>query len=515
MNQGKPPVMKAAEHFDVLILGAGVSGVGAACHLRRECPGKSVVLLERRGDIGGTWDLFRYPGIRSDSDMYTFGYNFRPWTEPKVLADGPSIKSYVHETAREYGITEHIRYRRRAVRADFDSDRDLWTVTAEREDARRTETYTCRFLLGCTGYYNYDTGYRPDFPGESRFRGPVIHPQHWPEDLDYTGKRVVVIGSGATTITLVPAMAGDAAHVTMLQRSPSYIASLPAFDRLGMALRRFLPEMAVYRIARTRNILLQRTFYKVSQHWPHFVRRLLQKGPRRWLGEDFDLRHFDPHYNPWDQRVCVVPDGDLFRVLREGKASIVTDHIETFTENGIRLRSGRELEADIIVSATGLDLQVLGGMELAVDGGSVPVHDRLTYKGVMLEGVPNAAIVIGYINASWTLKADIASEYVCRLLGYMQRHGYTRVVPEDHEGCKTDGTIMDALNAGYVRRAADRLPRQGSRIPWRVTHDYFRDAPMLRHGRIDDGWLRFSTVSASVEQPRVEQPEPQAKAEAS
>lgn len=487
----------ATQHFDVLIVGAGLSGIGAACHLTRECPDKTFALIERREDIGGTWDLFRYPGIRSDSDMYTFGYNFRPWTEPKVLADGASIKSYVGETAREYGIDEHIRYGRRVTRAAWSGDAGVWTVTVRREDTGRTERYTCDFLLGCTGYYDYDAGYKPDFPGESEFQGPVIHPQHWPEDLDYAGKKVVVIGSGATAVTLVPAMADQAAHVTMLQRTPTFIASLPALDKLSMKLRTVLPEMAVYRLARGRNIVLQRTMYKAAQRWPRVMRRMLEKGVRRWLGSEY-VPHFSPDYNPWDQRLCVVPDGDLFKTVRDGRASVVTDRIETFTENGILLQSGDEIEADIIISATGLELQMLGGVEIEVDGEPVALNERLTYKGVLLEGVPNAAMIVGYINASWTLKADIASEYVCRLLNHMDKRGYAQVVAEDHEGCKTDATIMDALDAGYVRRAADRLPRQGSKGPWRLAHDYLRDRPVLRRGPIEDGCLHFSRAQTAA-----------------
>jgi len=481
------------EHVDVLIVGAGISGIGAACHLSRECPAKSFAILERREDLGGTWDLFRYPGIRSDSDMMTFGYKFRPWKETRILADGPSIKRYVRETAREYDVHRKIRYGLKVTRASFSSERATWTVEAIREATGETERYTCNFLIGCTGYYNYDTGYRPSLPGEPDYTGRIIHPQHWPEDLDYRGKRVVVIGSGATAITLIPSMADDAEHITMLQRTPSYIMSVPANDSMAESLYRRLPDWLVYRLIRGRNIRLQRFIYNISQRRPKLVRRLLRKWTRRHVGDQVDPGHFQPDYDPWDQRMCIVPDGDLFKKLRDGEASVVTGEIETFTENGIRLKDGTELEADLVIAATGLELELLGGMQLEVDGEYVDVSKRLTYKGVMLEGVPNAAVMIGYINASWTLKVDIACEYVCRLLNYMGRKGYDRVVPRDREGNITDGTIMDKLQAGYVQRAANRLPRQGLKYPWRVLHDYRSDVPKLTRGPIADRHLEFRT----------------------
>lgn len=484
----------SSQHYDVLIIGAGVSGIGLACRLARNCPDKSVAILERRSDLGGTWDLFRYPGIRSDSDMYTFGYAFRPWTQTQILADGPSIKGYVRETAREHAIQDNIYYGLDVRRARWSSERACWTVTARSEATGGNRRFSCNFLIGATGYYHYDAGYKPDFPGESRFQGEIVHPQHWPEDLDYTGKRVVVIGSGATAITLVPSMAGDAAEVTMLQRSPSYIASLPAIDRLSEQLYRVLPEEWVYSLARKRNITLQRLIYKASKRWPGPVRWLLREGIRRQLGGQVDMRHFDPDYNPWDQRLCVVPNGDLFRVLRSGEASIVTDHIETFTENGIRLQSGQELEADIIVTATGLDLQMFGNMTLQVDDEPVNLPNRLMYKSVMIEGVPNAAMILGYINASWTLKVDIAGEYIARLLRHMDVHGHDVAVAHDYEGCKTDRSALDALKSGYAERAAHRIPRQGTKPPWEVTNDYQRDRPVLREGPIEDGFLEFSRL---------------------
>lgn len=489
------------EHLNVLILGAGISGIGAACHLRRKCPSKTFAILERRDAIGGTWDLFRYPGIRSDSDMYTFGFNFRPWTEPKILADGPSIKKYVRETAEEYGVDKHIRFGIKVTAASWSSSNNQWTVTARRESEGK-ETgeellFTCDFLLGCTGYYNYDEGYRPAFPDEKNFGGDIIHPQHWPEDLDYRGKKVVVIGSGATAITLVPSMAGKAAHVTMLQRSPTYIMSLPAIDPVSSRLQKLLPSMVVYRMSRARNIGLQRFMYKASRSRPKAVKRLLLRMVRKQVGRHADMRHFTPAYNPWDERLCVVPNGDLFKAIRSGKASVVTDHIEAFTSKGIKLKSGEELEADIIVTATGLNIRLLGGIHMEVDGRTIAPHDCLTYKGVLVENVPNAAIVIGYTNASWTLKADIASEYVCRLLKYMDKNGYTRVVPIDRHNSRTQDTVLGGLNSGYIRRAINELPKQGRSRPWKIVQDYVKDVPILRYAPIEDDALVFTTTPGS------------------
>ncbi len=478
-------------HFDVLIVGAGLSGIGAACHLSRKCPDQSFAIIERRQRMGGTWDLFRYPGVRSDSDMYTLGYNFRPWTEPKVLADGPSIREYIVDTADEYGVADKIRYGRRMLSGNFDSGSHLWTVETELEETGEKEIFTCRFLLCCTGYYNYDAGYTPDFPGVADFKRQVVHPQHWPDDLDYSGKKVVVIGSGATAVTLVPAMAPQAEHVTMLQRSPTYIATVPERDELSVKLRRYLPEMAVYRLARARNIGFQRFIFKLSRKKPKMVRRALLSAARRQLEGSVDMKHFTPRYNPWDERLCAVPDGDLFKVLRKGQASVVTDQIDTFTENGLRLQSGEELEADIVITATGLDLQLLGGAALTVDGEARKPNDVLVYKGVMLRDVPNMAMVFGYTNASWTLKADIAAEYVCRLLNLMARKGVQQVVPRDREGCDTDKSFLD-LQSGYIQRAAGRMPRQGNKAPWKVLSNYLYDLPRLRYGAIEDDTLEFS-----------------------
>ncbi|WP_375481389.1 flavin-containing monooxygenase [uncultured Jatrophihabitans sp.] len=481
-----------APHTDVLIIGAGISGVGTACHLARECPDKTVRILERRATIGGTWDLFRYPGVRSDSDMFTFGFNFRPWNDTKVLADGESIRHYLSDTAAEYGIEGLIDFDRQVVSASWSSADNRWTVET-RDAAGATQTYTAGVLVAGSGYYNYDTGYRPEFPGETSFTGPVVHPQHWPADLDYAGKRVVIIGSGATAVTLVPAMVPDAAHVTMLQRSPTYVVSLPGNDRISGALRKVLPDSAVWKLARARNIAVQRGTYALARLRPNVIRNFVVKGAEKALDGASDVANFTPSYQPWDQRLCVVPDGDLFRAIRSGKADVVTDRIRRFTAEGIELESGDVLPADVIIAATGLDVQLLGGATLEVDGEAVAVNERLTYKATLLEGVPNMALVFGYINASWTLKADLAGEYLCRVLTHLDRHGLTTFVAHGGADDHGEGSVLGALNSGYVRRGDRHLPRQGSRGPWRVTNDYLRDAITLRHSSVDDGVLEFST----------------------
>lgn len=482
----------SGEITDVLIIGAGLSGIGMACHLVRECPGKSVAILERRQAIGGTWDLFRYPGIRSDSDMFSFGYKFRPWNDLKVLADGPSIRAYIRDTAREYGVDRKITYGFKTTKADWSAAERCWTVSGIDEASGEPRSVKARFLIGATGYYNYDAGFQPDFPGLERFQGRFVHPQKWPEDLDYRGKRVVVIGSGATAVTLVPAMAGDAAHVTMLQRSPTYIFSVPALDKLSGFLKTFLPESWVYGFARRRNITVQRWLYIAARRWPHLVRRWLLSNVRKALGPDFDMSHFTPKYNPWDERLCAVPNADLFTALKSGKASVATDQIDSFTETGIRLKSGKELAADIVVSATGLNIQLLGGTEIALGGVAKPVSSSMMYKGVLVQDVPNFGYIFGYINAPWTLKADIASSYLCRLLNHMDGKGIKVVTPRDLEGCAIDDTIMGGLASGYVRRAKGNLPRQGRKLPWAVLHDYKRDKAMLLDDAIEDGNLEFA-----------------------
>ncbi len=479
--------------LDVLIIGAGLSGIGAACHLQRECPGKSFAIIERRKEIGGTWDLFRYPGIRSDSDMYTMGYNFKPWKGTKVLADGPSIKAYVEEAAEENGVSDKIKFGRKVVNANWDSASKRWKVGVEEEATGKKETITCKFLLGCTGYYNYDEGFLPDFPGAKAFKGDVIHPQHWPEDLDYSGKKVVVIGSGATAITLIPAMADKVEHITMLQRSPTYVMSLPEDDFITKPLSRWLSDSALYKIGRTKNIRFQRALYKQCKQRPNMMRKALLWGVKNALGDEVDMAHFTPNYNPWDERLCFVPDGDLFRAIKSGKADVVTDHIEKFTRNGILLKSGKVLEADIIVSATGLQMQIFGGMEMSVDTETVNVSKCMTYKGVLVNDVPNMGFIFGYTNASWTLKADIAGEYICRLLNYMDKKGIKTVVPRDNEGCMTDLPFFD-LQSGYVMRAKNNMPKQGTKKPWKVLNNYLSDKPMLEKGQIDDGVLEFCNV---------------------
>jgi monooxygenase len=485
------------EHLDVLIVGAGLSGVGAAWHLQDRCPGKSYAILEARGDLGGTWDLFRYPGIRSDSDMHTLGYRFKPWTAARSITDGPSILEYVRQTARENRIEEKIRFLHRVVRAGWSSDEARWIVEAERTDSGEAVRLTCDFLWTCSGYYRYDQGYTPEFEGAERFSGPIVHPQHWPEDLDYEGKRVLVIGSGATAVTLVPAMAEKAAHVTMLQRSPTYIASLPAQDRLAAWLRRRLPERAAYAAVRWKNVLIQSVFYQLSRRRPEMIKRFIRRGVERSLPLGYDVdRHFKPRYNPWDQRMCLVPDGDLFRTISAGEASVVTDTIRTFTERGIELDSGEVLEADVIVTATGLNLLFLGGVELEVDGEPVDVPRKMTYKGMMLGGVPNMAFTVGYTNASWTLKADLTSEYVCRLLRHMDAHGYRRCVPEVDPNV-TEQPLLD-FTSGYVQRSLQDFPKQGSKEPWKLRQNYVFDIRTIRRGPIDDGAMRFGSGEAGT-----------------
>lgn len=483
------------EHFDVLIVGAGLSGIGAAHHLQERCPGKTYAVLEAREQIGGTWDLFRYPGIRSDSDMHTLGYRFRPWTEAKSIADGPSILRYVRDAARDGGIEGRTRLCHKVVAAEWSSEEARWSVEVERTDSGETVTMTCGFLSMCSGYYRYDQGYTPEFPGQERFGGEVVHPQHWPEDLDYAGKRVVVIGSGATAVTLVPAMAKEAARVTMLQRSPTYVVSMPGEDGLANWLRRFLPDRVSYPIVRWKNVILQGVFYRLSRSRPNLAKKILRRGLTRVLPAGYDIdTHFKPTYNPWDQRLCLVPDADLFRSLSDGSAEIVTDRIASFTEKGIELESGDELEADVIITATGLNLLFLGGMRLAVDGTEPDLAKAFTYKGMMLSGVPNFAYTLGYTNASWTLKADLTSEYICRLLNHMDANGYRQCVPEVTDPSITEEPLLD-FNSGYVLRSLDSLPKQGSKEPWKLRQNYPFDLRNLRFGPIDDGTMQFSRAA--------------------
>jgi cation diffusion facilitator CzcD-associated flavoprotein CzcO len=485
-----------AEHFNVLIVGAGLSGIGAAHHLQERCPGKSYAIFEAREDIGGTWDLFRYPGIRSDSDMHTLGYCFRPWTEAKSIADGPSILRYVRDTAREGGIDRRIRLRHRVVSAAWSSAEGRWTVEAERGDGGETVTVSCDFLFMNSGYYRYDEGYTPEFPGRERFEGEVVHPQHWPEGFDYAGKRVVVIGSGATAVTLVPAMAAEAAHVTMLQRSPTDVVSMPGEDGLANRLRSFLPDRVVYPIVRWKNVVLQGLSYRLSRRRPELMKKLLRRGVMKALPPGYDVdTHFKPRYNPWDQRLCLVPDADLFKALHSDRAEIVTDRIATFTERGVALESGRELEADAIVTATGLNLLFLGGIRISIDGEEPDLARALTYKGMMLSDFPNFVYTLGYTNASWTLKADLTSEYVCRLINHMDAHGYRVCTPEVTDPEVTEEPLLD-FNSGYVLRSIDHLPKQGSKEPWKLRQNYPVDLRMLRRGPLEDGVIRFSSSAS-------------------
>jgi monooxygenase len=479
------------EHFDVLIVGAGLSGVGAAFTLQRDCPKKTFAILEARDTLGGTWDLFRYPGIRSDSDMYTLGYSFRPWKDEKVLADGPSILQYIKETASEGGIDKKIRFHHCVKRASWSSDEALWTVEVERGEQQQLVSFTCNFLFTCSGYYSYAEGYSPTFPGAARYTGTIVHPQHWPQSLDYAGKRVVVIGSGATAVTLIPAMAQTAGHVTMLQRSPSYVVSAPNRDGLVNFLRRHLPAQIAYRLVRWRNVLFGMAFFQLCRRYPMAIRNFILKGIRGALGPDYDIAtHFTPRYNPWDQRLCLVPDGDLFESIKSGKASVCTAEIDSFTEQGIKLKDGRQLDADIIVTATGLNVVVLGNMQLFVDGQKADPAKTISYKGCMYSGMPNLASTFGYTNASWTLKCELTCNYVCRLLNFMDRSGREICVPRNDDPSMQPETWLN-LTSGYIQRAAGRLPMQGSKKPWKLYQNYFLDLITFRFGAIDDGVLRF------------------------
>ncbi|MCB9569002.1 MAG: NAD(P)/FAD-dependent oxidoreductase [Myxococcales bacterium] len=479
-----------AEHLDVLIIGAGISGIGAAVHLQRRCPNKRYAIIEARARLGGTWDLFRYPGIRSDSDMFTLGFAFRPWREAKAIADGPAILRYLEESAREFGVDRQIRYGLRMERARWSSAERRWRVELRDQESGEVKVLSCSFLFAATGYYRYDRGFTPEFPGRERFAGTIVHPQLWPEDLDYAGKKIIVIGSGATAMTLVPALAEKAAHVTMLQRSPTYVISAPSEDKVAAALLRRLPTEVAYALARWKNIGVSSLFYRASRRFPKAISRFLIEGARRRLPAGYDVeRHFTPRYKPWDQRLCLVPRGDIFKAIRRGAASVVTDTIETFTERGIRLRSGEELEADIIVTATGLELQLFGGAELWVDGRRIDVHETMAYRAMMLGGVPNLAFAVGYTNASWTLKVELVAEYVCRLLRHMDAHGYASCRP------RLDPSVPEApllnFSAGYVAGALPQLPRGGARHPRRVFEDYALDRITLKAAPIDDGVLDF------------------------
>jgi monooxygenase len=488
-----------SEHFDVLIVGAGLSGIGAAWHLRDKCPDKTFAILEGRDAIGGTWDLFRYPGIRSDSDMYTLGYNFKPWTDPQIIADGARIRDYIRETARDTGVDKKVRYGHKVLSASWSSETATWTVQATKNATGETVTFQCGFLMMCSGYYNYAQGFTPEFKGRDDFKGQVIHPQFWPENFDYSGKRVVVIGSGATAVTLIPSMTDKAEHVTMLQRTPSYMLTVPKFDVVSAWMRKFMPEMLVYRLGRTRNIALASAIYRLSKGFPATMRKLLQKQVKVQLGDKSDMAHFTPPYAPWDQRLCAVPSGDLFKALRKGKASVVTDHIDRFTDKGIKLKSGKELMADIIVTATGLNLQLFGGMNVIVDGKAVDMTKTMNYKGMMFSDIPNFSNTMGYTNASWTLKADLIAEYVCRLLKHMDATDTRICVPRRNDPSVKETPFLD-MTSGYFQRSADVLPKGGSKAPWRLFQNYTLDMNLFRRGAVDDGVMAFSKPFASASQ---------------
>jgi cation diffusion facilitator CzcD-associated flavoprotein CzcO len=484
-----------SENFDVLIVGAGLSGIGAGYHLQTHCPGKTYAILEGRDAIGGTWDLFRYPGIRSDSDMYTLGYAFRPWKEAKAIADGPSILKYVRDTARDHGIDKHIRFNHMVKKASWDSETARYTVEAERSDGT-TARLTCGFLFMCSGYYDYAGGHRPEWPGEAEFKGRIVHPQHWPEDLVHAGKRVLVIGSGATAVTLVPEMAKTAAHVTMLQRSPTYMASRPAVDAIADKLRAKLPAKLAYDLIRARNVLFGMYFFRMARKKPDAVKQHLIDLVKAQLPADYDVAtHFTPKYNPWDQRLCLVPDNDMFEAMKAGTASVVTDQIERFTERGVLLKSGQEIEADIVVTATGLKLHLLGGMQVEVDGQPVDFAKTYNYKGMMFSDVPNLASVFGYTNASWTLKADLTCEYVCRLLNHMDRKGAQIATPLNHEADLEAEPWLD-FSSGYVQRSVHLFPKQGAKKPWKLHQNYALDLMTLRFGKVEDGVMAFTRRGA-------------------
>ena len=486
---------RPARHFDVLIVGAGLSGVGAACRLQQKCPNKDFAILEARDCIGGTWDLFRYPGVRSDSDMFTLGYPFRPWTKTKAIADGPSILQYIRDTAREHGIDHKICFNQRVTRASWSSPDARWTLQATHRSSGQPTSVSCNFLLMCSGYYSYVEGFTPRLPGVARFKGAIVHPQNWTADVDYARKRVIVIGSGATAVTLAPALAKLASSVTLLQRSPTYVVAWPDEDRLANALRRWLPLKAAAAISRWKNVAAGMYFYGLCKRDPDRAKAMIRDGVRKALGPDRDLgTDFTPRYNPWQQRLCLAPNGDFFQSIREGRITLVTDEIETFADNGLKLRSGRELVADLVITATGLNLAVFGDCELDLDGQPVEPATTLSYKGVLYSDVPNFASVSGYTNASWTLKADLICGYVCRLLNYMDQHGFCRCVPRNADPAIEHLPPVDLLS-GYIARAMHKLPKQGPRRPWRIHQNYLLDLISLRYGALNDSVLEFASRS--------------------
>lgn len=480
-------------HFDVLIIGAGISGISAAYYLQTDSPTKSYAILEGRHALGGTWDLFKYPGIRSDSDMYTLGFAFKPWTDPKAIADGPAIMKYLNETVDEFDIRKHIQYNRKVVNASWDSSTALWTLEVANQENQETINYTCNFLSMCSGYYNYDHGYTPDFKDIDKFQGKLIHPQKWPEGYDYSDQKVVVIGSGATAVTLIPSMAEKVAHITMLQRSPTYIAAAPSEDRLATWTNKIFPKKMAYGINRWRKIMMSRFSFNLTRKYPKTMAKMLIGGVRKELGEDYDIEtHFTPKYNPWDQRVCLVPDSDLFVAMKAGKASVVTDHIDKFVSKGILLKSGKTLEADIVITATGLDLKLLGGINFTVDGKWIDLSKTISYKAMMFSDIPNLSLAFGYTNASWTLKCDLSNQYVCRLLNFMDENGYKQCTPRQNDPNLELEDWLD-FTSGYIRRKIHTLPKQGTKKPWRLDQNYLVDRKMIGKSKIDDGVMEFTT----------------------
>ena len=479
------------QHFDIIIIGAGLSGIDAACHFSMNCPDKSYAIFEGRSNIGGTWDLFKYPGIRSDSDMHTFSYNFKPWTVNKTIADADSIMQYLKETVEEYDITDKINFNHFMTEISWSSKNNQWTVQGTNKKTDQEVKATCNFLMLCTGYYDYEKGYTPDFKGLENYKGQFIHPQKWTPDIVYENKEVIIIGSGATAVTLIPTMAEKTKHITMLQRSPSYILSRPLHDPFAKIVHKVLPAKAAHSLARWKNILLSMYLFRVSRKKPEAVKKFIKGEVKKVLGEEYDVEtHFNPKYNPWDERLCAIPDNDLFHVIKEGRCTIVTDHIATFTEDGILLESGKELKADLIVSATGLIIKIAGGMKIKVDGQNIDISKLLNYKGVMLQNLPNIATIIGYTNASWTLKADLACAYVCRLIKYMDTKGYKSCVPKSEDKNPETVPVID-FSSGYIQRSLDKMPKQGKNYPWRLHQNYIKDTIILKHRKIDDGCLVF------------------------
>mgnify|MGYP001286812188 FL=1 len=480
--------------IDVLVVGAGISGIGAGYHLQKKCPETSFLILEGRENIGGTWDLFKYPGVRSDSDMYTLGYNFKPWKEQEAIADAPSILKYLNETVEEFNLKSKIRFGKYVKKARWSSDSNQWTVDIEDKKTGKFSQILCSFIFMCSGYYSYKEGYTPHFEGKENFKGDIIHPQKWDTSFDYSNKKIVVIGSGATAVTIVPEMAKTAKHVTMLQRSPTYVVAAPEKDNLANKLRKYLPLKFTYWLIRWRNILRQQYYFRLCKKYPKGVKNAIIREVKKKLGNDFDVKtHFTPKYNPWDQRMCLVPDGDLFEQINQGKASVVTDHIKNFTENGLLLKSGKELKADVIITATGLNLEMLSTVEFFIDNKSVDISKTVTYKGMMYSGIPNLASTFGYTNASWTLGADLTSEYVCRVINHMKRNNYDVVCPKPNIGIEADPDYLN-LTSGYIKRSINIFPKQGKKAPWRNNQNYLIDIFQMKYGRIDDGEISFEKI---------------------